>query len=46
VWAPQVLESPNAFAAVFAAAGWREAAKRLSQPGAWPPGVPENIRPV
>ncbi len=45
VWAPQVLESPNAFAAVFAAAGWREAAKRLSQPGAWPPGVPENLRP-
>lgn len=45
-WVPQVLESTNAFAAVFAAAGWKEAAKRLSQPGAWPPGVPENIRPV
>ena len=43
-WVTAVLEGPNAFAAVFAAAGWKEASKRLSQPGAWPPGVPENIR--
>lgn len=43
-WVTAVLEGPNAFAAVFAAAGWREASKRLSQPGAWPAGVPENIR--
>lgn len=43
-WFLQLLESPNSFAAACAAAGWKEAARRLARPDKWPPGVPDSLR--
>lgn len=43
-WFVQLLESPNSFAAACAAAGWKEAARLLAHPDAWPSGVPASLR--
>ncbi len=43
-WFMELLDGPKVFAAVCAAAGWKEAARRLAFPGAWPSDTPDAIQ--
>ncbi len=43
-WFTELLDGPNVFAAACAAAGWREAARLLAHPEAWPMGMPQSLR--
>ncbi|HOC69784.1 MAG: hypothetical protein BWX80_01316 [Candidatus Hydrogenedentes bacterium ADurb.Bin101] len=43
-WFMELLDGGNVFAAACIAAGWKAAAQRLEDPGAWPAGMPKFIR--
>ncbi len=45
-WFSGLMDSPNAFAAACAAAGWKGAARRLACAAEWPRDIPASLRGI